>query len=81
MLEFLERAIRWDVGRIIKVELIRKTVWPTVADGEVRKELQVHLCVVREREDVEKEKSCRTRRRSGGMRWITESPPLVAPTL
>ena len=43
--------IRRGIRGIIK--LVRKTVRPTVADGEVREETQVHLWVVREREDVE----------------------------
>jgi len=44
------------------IELVRKTVRPTVTDGEVRKEFHVHLCVVREREDVgEDEKLLRQR--------------------
>lgn len=40
---------------MINIKLVGKTVRPTVADGEVREEFQVHLWVVREREDVEED--------------------------
>ena len=54
-------------------ELIRKAVRATVADGEVRKVFQVHLCVVRESKDVEENKklSYKTTVRE----WITGCPP------
>ena len=45
--------------------MIRETVRSTVADGEIRKEFQVHLCFVREG------KSCRRGQKFGsvGMKY------------